>query len=568
MASCMSKLLVVFVFAFSVLESFGQQQTTQEVPQVSFRMLEYPLKPIFDNKEKVTLPSIEVIQFHSPLLRDRLEAVQQAAAHAIAKNNVPMAVKQEIAQIIRSDSPLVLRRAAVSAAIHLEQQDLAEELMSLLDSDPIAGAQIEAALARWQYRPARAIWLRRLSEKCDDGLRTLAVHGLLQVPDPSDRQVLEPAYRNEQNPAIRIELAKALAAADADTAWTLAEERLALFRETASPDAALEGIELLRRVAPSNSETLLTSLAESDIDIVAEAAFRMLMTANFHGRSDLARRGCLSTNANIRRSSRDALFAAKSGDDAELLSEGLADPIKSNRIAVSRGLLAWAREESHLSDVRRVTAIQLIGESWRGREQAILVLTQLRDFTAIPKLFELLNDSSPEVFVTAAWALREMAGGGIEAENVLQSATKFADQTKIVNAPVPTTVHDHHRIAHLLELLGELRYEPASEFLVGFVGKSSGYHTVARAASIWALGSIHQNHPEAACLKPIVERMMDFRSQSPENVFVRFQATVAAGRMGDRSLLPQIRQIPEPSFTPLGQARDWAIKNIQSRYPE
>jgi HEAT repeat protein len=255
----------------------------------------------------------------------------------------------------------------------------------------------------------------------------------------------------------------------------------------------------------------------------------------------------------------------KSDIPLQQLADGMDDPILANReLAAKLMAEAWNDQSNHTminEQVQRMLACQ----AWQGREQAILLVNAIKHRESIPRLFELTQDESRDVYVTAAWCLRKLVEQPADVTKALELVTQCTDDTKMVDRPVPTTVDDYHRISHLLELLGEQKHEPGTELMSRFIPKNSGFHTVARATAIWSLGSIYEGKPDAACRAAIEERMMDFRAMNPENIFVRYVATIAIGRIADETALAQLEQIPEPSITPVGQARDWAIQAIRER---
>jgi HEAT repeat protein len=553
---------IFFVASFSVsVPSLAQD----EVNSVGFRMLEYPFSPNFDVNGNGRLPNINPDHFSSPSLTVQLNAVQATVAHCVAGNPIPDDIRAEIVRLLSLESPPAILRATVSAAIHLELKEAASQLLQIAEQDTTLAMQIEPALAEWKSPSAHEYWLRRLGPEIKMDTQIHAMQGLSSFKDPKDQPVFEQVLRSSTHAPLRLAAAQSLGAARDSGLEELARQRMQMPDESGHGMGDLEAASLVENHQSPEAITILKELCQSSNHSAANIAFRALAKIKFAEQPELALEGVKHADPNIRKTCVQFLADLQAAEHFSIIADTMADPIPENRQLATQLLALLAKKETLNTPVVQETTRILSDTSWQAREQAIRLACELKIRDSIPRFFELAEDPSRDVYVTAAWGLRKLVQSPGDLQRILDMATTLADNTKRGDNKIPTTVDDYHRIAHLLELLGEQKFEPAAGFLERFIPKDSAYHSVARATAIWSLGSIFDGIPTAPCRAKIEERMMDFRGQNPENVFVRFNATVAIGRIGDESAIPLLEQIPEPSLTPTGQARDWAIKNIRDR---
>jgi HEAT repeat protein len=535
------------------------------VDHVGFRMLEFPFQPKFDIDGKPALPAINPEHFSSPSLTVQLAAVQATIAHVVAGSEVSQEIRAEILRLIDLEQADSIRQSAISAAVHLGLKETAPKLLVIASNDSVLAMQIEKALADWKYEPAASHWRGRLSGPSGVDAQLSAVRGLLSLGQATDVPLLESVLTQSNHAPVRLAAARALAELNPNGCEPLAKQRLQLANQSNADPYSLEAACLLLNASSIDALQMVYELAESQNDATAAEAFSMLAKNAFGQQSDLIQLGLKHTNPNVRRTCLQFIGSSRPTAGLESLADGMADPILANRELATKLMAEAWNEESNRDQIRLQIERMLASEAWQGREQAILLVNAIGHRQSIPRLFELAQDPSRDVYVTAAWCLRKLVTEPDDLAKALELATQCTDDTKMVDRPVPTTVDDYHRIGHLVELLGEQKSEAGSELMKRFIPKNSGFHTVARATAIWSLGSIYEGRPDAECRAAIEERMMDFRAMNPENIFVRYVATIAIGRIADETAIAQLERIPEPSITPVGQARDWAIKAIRER---
>jgi len=91
-------------------------------------------------------------------------ALAIAAAHERGMPGLAVTVGPLKQALERAGQSPAVRAAAARALVALDARTAAPALLSYADDDVEMRDLIEPALARWDYRPAREVWLARLAE--------------------------------------------------------------------------------------------------------------------------------------------------------------------------------------------------------------------------------------------------------------------------------------------------------------------------------------------------------------------------------------------------------------------
>jgi HEAT repeat protein len=431
---------------------------------------------------------------------------------------------------------------------------------------------IEPALARWDYRPARAVWLERLRKPATPPqILVLAIQSLAAVKERDAMGRLHEIVLSEHvSGLIRLEAARALGslrteglekdagrlAADASThGMTLRLAGAVLLRQHGSAEA----IELLQRLTrdkePSVAAIAVARLIEINPDLVVPAVEDLLK----------------SHDANLRLFAVEVLHLRPTEKHVRLLSDRLNDVHPQVRVKARRRLRELAAKKELRDQVIAEATKMLATQQWRGVEQATILLTQLRHKPAGERLVELLRFDRPEVSVTAAWGLRKLA-----ARDTLPGVVSFVreqlerplqkEKAPSKTESVAARINDH-RLSQLHQLLGQQKYQPAETVLRGFIPKSMNDVTgpESRAAAIWALGVIYEGTTVPALATLLEERLNDQDRKSPEDTRVRQMCAITLGRIKAKEALPSLRKNcpnQEPSENSVNNACGWAIAQI------
>jgi HEAT repeat protein len=282
----------------------------------------------------------------------------------------------------------------------------------------------------------------------------------------------------------------------------------------------------------------------------------------------------------------------------ELLTALLDDVLSDLRAAAGEALVELANDESVRNALGQRLAELLESASPRQTKGALLVLGTLDYEPAADAILALLGSPEPSVSQAAAWALERLAVPATadqilsvvvnETERTIaeveQLAPAYAENPE-PDVELPNFGPTYERVEHLILALGKIRHEPASQFLRQFVpkpvwqvrGEPPSLETFKqprlRAATIWALGKIHEGRTDASLddlADALVERMSDTTPIPREEPLVRQMAAISLGRLGRDDKLPAIREFfdPNAAHDDVGRACGWAIEHLTGTPPE
>jgi HEAT repeat protein len=473
--------------------------------------------------------------------------VQRDAADSITRAQqlgmpVPPGLAKELADALarvldQPEQQAVARTAAARALVHLDARQTAELLAGHAARGPIDLTQIvEPALARWDYKPQRTVWLERLSQGSRPTLLQLAAQGLAVVGEErAIADLTRLAQGGREGATTRLSAARALAAIQRSGLEELSS-RLAKKTGSTSLVDRLVAAHLLAQHSGDQALALLEQLADDDEPAVAAQAMQRLLEIAPPRLIARAEKSLAHRDARVRYITLQALATHPSPESIAQIAPRLDDPVVENRALARRTLLTMAADERlHAAVVEQTTAV-LHQDAWRGDEQAILILTTLEQRQVGPRLLELLDHPRPEAFVTAAWGLRKLAVPDLI--EPMFAATKKISDGILADGAVPS---DHAvQLAQLHEAMGEMRYMPAEAHLRTYVRK--GLPEPSRTAAIWSLGLLLDSRPDPQLAKQLEERLADISSLPPEMGPVRGMCAITLGRMKSEASLPALRK--------------------------
>jgi HEAT repeat protein len=473
-----------------------------------------------------------------------------------------------LAALNQEDQHPTVRLAVARALVVLNARSAAP---SLLREAQASGGElrdiVEPALALWDYKPIRAVWLGRLRDAAAPHRDlVLAIHGLGHVREKNAVDLLRGIVLSERAPGpIRLEAARALGL------WrTLGLEKDA---ERLSTDPSARGIParlaaawLLQRHASAAAIRVLQHLTEDlEPSVTARAATRLLeIDAKLLVPS--LDRLLASPDGKVRALAVEVLRRRPTPRHIQLLGLRLDDPHPEVRVNARRSLHELAaKNELHALVVAEGTRAVHLRE-WRALEQATILLTQLDRKEAAARFVELLAFDRPEVFVTAAWGLRKL-----NVPATLPAALRFVEAKgkqlrDFANNPdLPVAAVDH-QLAQLNQLLGQRKHQPADPALRQFIPKMGSLGAYeSRAAAIWALGMIHEGQTVDTLAAALQGRLNDVASIPPEGAPVRIMSAISLGRMKAKSSVTSLRKFcpaGKPSEDHVNNACGWALERI------
>jgi HEAT repeat protein len=473
------------------------------------------------------------------------------------------------------DQHPAVRLAAAQSLVALDARDAAPVLFRHAQSDGREMREVvEPVLARWDYKPVRAVWLDRLRDPATpQRALILAIQGLAAVKEDQAADPLREIALSEEAPGpVRLEAARALGSLRGEG---LEKDAARLAADAPDSPRGLVGrlvaAALLRRHASDDAVRTLQRLANDLEPAVAAPAAARLIEINPDLLVSAAERLLARPDANLRSLGVEVLFRRPTADRVGLLADRLDDADLGVRVKARRSLQELGGgKEFHDRAINE--AMRLLGGSekqWRGLEQAAILLTQLDHKPAAKRLLELLASGRPEVKVTAAWGLRKLA-----VPDTLPGAAGYAgaalqhvlDATAINEDEYPLYWGINFQLSQLNQFLGEQKYADADAMLRRFIPHHADKPLdECRGAAIWALGRIHEGKMEQALADALSDRLNDIRSIPPEDMRVRRMSAVGLGRMKVEAALPNLRLYcpeHEASGDSVHDACGWAIAQI------
>jgi HEAT repeat protein len=518
------------------------------------------------------------------LRRPEADVVCKAAftvtvAHRAGMNGLGSAASPLLDALERADARPAVRQAAARALVELDARDRAARLFAAAQAGGHdLRAVIEPALARWDYRPARAVWLARLArpESAGNDL-ALAVRCLAAVREDKAAAGLRDMVlsRHTAGP-LRLEAARALGSLRRSGL----EEDARQLAEAGSHDVLtrLAAAALLRHHQGADAVRRLQELARDAEPAVAAAALARLVEIDPQAVVGDLRKLFASPDAGVRSAAVEVLFRLPTGEHIAQLADRFNDPHPAVRTLARRHAYELGRQKAHRDAVLNA-GMRLLGEpDWRGQEQAIILLTQLDHKRAADRFETLLDADRSEVFVAAGWGLRRLAVRdtlGPVFEYVRRTREQLKNQ-QYVGHRTSLDAFDI-QLCQLCQLLGKSRYRPADDLFQAMVerlrltGKTAYLGEETRAAAVWALGFIHEGKPLPALVHALADpapagRLNDlgvpFRGD--EDPRVRRMAALTLGRVKAKDALPSLRHFypGRAGSEPVGNACGWAIEQI------
>jgi hypothetical protein len=476
-----------------------------------------------------------------------------------------------VEELDRPDQAPAARLALAEALIALDAREAAP---SLFRQAQAGGSdlreRVEPALAHWDHRPARAVWLARLGDPATPRRELLlAIRGLATVKEAEAADRLrELALSPRTAGPVRLEAAMALSA--------LRESGLEKDADALMGDATPRGLvnrlvaaALLRRHRGDEAARLLQRLGKDPEPAVATIAVGRLIELDPALVLPALDSLLASPDAGLRSFGVDVLFRVPTEKHVRLLGDRLDDLDVGVRRKARRFLHELAGKKEFHDPVIREGERLLAGPQWRGLEQAAVLLTQLDHKAATGRMADLLTFYRPEVFITAAWGLRKLdvadtlprVRGYVDAE----VGRLLAGRTLPGRKDISVSLMDH-QLSQLNQLIGQQKDASADAVLRKFIPHHGDKPMdESRGAAVWALGRIYEGKSVPDLATALVERLTDEQSIPPESAVVRRMSAISLGRMGAKEALPSLRKYyPDgvAAGAPIHDACGWAVQQL------
>jgi HEAT repeat protein len=482
-----------------------------------------------------------------------------------------------LTRLLESPSPAV-RAAAARALVALEARDAAPALLKLTTTDPEVRSTVEPALAKWDYRPARAVWLERLNDPPPfRRAHVLAMSGLAAVKEEKAADPLRAIVLSDRHAGShRIEAARALgviraAGSEADAGKLMGDS------SSHGVPVRLAAAALLRNHSGDTAVKLLQSLARDPEPAVAAVALSRLVEIDPKLVVPLLPTVFASPGADVRALGVEALSKLPSVENAKHLRARFHDMHPEVREKARRGLRAYA-DQPALREVVIAEAMRaLASNDWRAQEPAAILVGQLGHRPAAPRLVELLRSDRPEPAIASAWALRVLAvPDNLPAvlNHVRLRHGQLRSNGRNAGLRGFTPEQLDAQLTQLVQFLGAAKYKPADSELRSLFprflqsGKPPAFSPVGpetRAAAIWSLGTLHAGDPAAGLVGPIEDRLTGDGPMGRDDERVRRMAAAALARMKAKDSLMALQTESgdgRPTLDPAALACRWAVAEL------
>lgn len=530
----------------------------------------------------------EIYEFAPQLMSLWIEALerpeadlQRQAADAIAEaHRLGMPGLHETATnlmklVEATETNAIVRLSAARALIALDAKQAAAAFETQLAAGSLEFSMIvEPALARWKPDSIRKTWLSRLADAGSPrGLTLVAIRGLRgteleQVPP----QLRDLAVNPSADPSLRLEAARSLGLA---TSAGLEDDarRLASAKSTRGVVDKLAAAAMLAKHTSDVALAILSDLAVDPEPAVASASLQVLRDQKSTLAVPIAEKSLTHPDARVREVAAGILADNPTAERLKLLGERLDDVSSTVREGVRIALERNAGDDTFKDAVREIATAALTKESWRAQEQGARLAGALDIEPAADRLVVLLDSPRPEVFVTAAWALRrisvESSAAGImlklvrEGEQIAgQLAGKAAPKPGDPNID-PAIVREgkDRQFSQLFQTLGQLKHGPAAAGMRVCIRPSGAVGHETRAAAIWGLGILETGKSDSQFAKEFAARLNDVDGNRPEDNRIRRMSAIGLGRMKSKDGLNELRRF-EKEPTIVGAACVWALREI------
>jgi len=532
--------------------------------------------------ERPGFPVAEVEEFFSPGLKPlwikalkRPDAELQrmvidtiAIAHQRGLSGLDEIRPELVALLQAPDQSTDIIRSAASALIAMDSQQDADLLAKVASERNATVSQIvEPALAKWKSPAMLDVWLARISDSSSSNmLLLLAINGLGELESTAASAALKTKVQKSMTSiGVRMASARALGKIHTDGLVDLAT---VLAAQDSKPKelGSLLAIEVLNRHADTAASTLVASLLTNPSSVVQAEALGQLykMDPLLIERQGKDKEFFQSPDVNVRTWGARSIVATANVKRIGALSTLLDDVNPALRREVARGLIQLAGNSKVRDEVLARVSEILAGNSWRGCEQACVVLTRLDHKPAGQRMVALLSHERGEVRVATAWGLTQL-----RIKEHLPAMLKHAQS--VYNQFSSEKMNDGMpgyslQVAHLFIAFGDQQYGEAESLLRAYLPKRFELGYQSRPAAVWALGLIHEGAPKEDLVGILLDRFNDVASMIPETDEVRQMCAISFGRMRAEAVIPELRKYSN-GLSLSGRACAWAMEKLSGEVP-
>ncbi len=452
------------------------------------------------------------------------------------------------------------RFAAARALVVLDSRSSSEKLFEVSQKYGSELRQlIEPALAGWDYRPIRSVWMKRLeTRETRPRELVLATRGIQRIRETSALSTLEQMTLDVNYPVeIRLEAASA-AGELAETGLEADADRLIRETRTSSTINRLCALRLLARHTSETSLKLLAQLATDPEPSVAAAALERLNQIDSMLVLPFVELAIQNNDANVRTQAAVAYLKLPSKERIRTLAELLDDPHPVLRRRVCEEFSRIAKQPEFEEAIQSAAMQILSRDRWRGQEQAALLLGELGYKPSWKRLVELMESTRREVMIGSAWSLRKIA----DRQSIPAIIDKIRRQTEI--RKTNQTEEIDQQVGHLFEACGRMLAKEAEPEMLVYIPKNLLNGERSRCAAVWALGWLYAGNPDRSIARQLIERVNDNSMPPVENLPLKRICIISLGRMKAVEYAADIRKdlVNPTSSDKFSLSRRWALTQM------
>jgi HEAT repeat protein len=503
-------------------------------------------------------------------------ALALAQAHEGGMPGTAAAVPAFIRLLDKADEHPAVLAAAVRALVVMDARAAAPAFLRLAGTaNPDLCAVIEPALARWDHKPARDIWLARIGKGPPHRADVLlAIRCLGSVRDErAAPRLRELAIAPEVDPPVRLAASRALS--EIRVSGSEPDALKLLGSKLPGRTDHLIAASLLRRHEGAEAIRVLQTLAKDPDPAVALVAVTRLSELDTKHVLNVLTEVMANEGAEVREYGVAAMTKNPSDEYVRLLTRTLSDPHPDVRIQARRGLRTFATDRRELVIEQAVRVLN--SSQWRGQEQTAVLLAQLDHKPAAKRLVELLTTNRSEVAEAVGWSLRQLAVA--ETLPAVLDHVKSRHAALLKSGPMaglrgvsPDALD--RQLSHLVQFIGQAHYEKADPELRSLVTRVirpgmpplfTPVRPETRAATLWALGLIHEGNPADDLVKLIEGRLIGDGLFGLDDPRVQRMAAISLGRLGAKQSLQLLRDHSDgtkPSADIVVHACRWSISHL------
>ena len=457
----------------------------------------------------------------------RMSAESMARGAKLGVPGLEKAIPRLQELLVGAETHPAARAGVAKALVALDARQSAGALASAAEKYPGDVRRIcERALGDWKHEASRKVWQERLGTAGTRHRdRVLAIRGLGLSEDASlVPQMLELVQGVLQPAEIRLEAALAVGRLKPEGLVGEAQQLIEQ-KQGQSLVNRLAAARLLARHRQPEAHAMLLKLAVDPEPAVAADALERLNDIDSNLVLPLAEEAMRNADHLVRQQGLRAYVTLPTPGRMGPVTRLMDDLVPGVRQEVT-AQLDKLLENSELEPAIWQGTLAMLGqESWRGQEQAALLVGKHQYKPAAQRLFELQSIPRAEARVAAAWALRRVA-----VPETVPLIFRRAEQLTRQRNGGPTLDGLDEQCAHLFEALAVMEFWQAEALWRLYIPKQPVMGNLSRGAAIWALGKRFNGTSQPELAQQLVERLTDTGFPA-EMENVRYSSAITIGRV-------------------------------------